>query len=215
MSGNWSPFYISFRKVPSRPELFRLVVKAMGRVLANEAPSANRLLGLATTGIPLAAGVGYADGVSMSFSRKLPNVRSLADLERDVTSYGGHSMVEGDFEPGDRVAILDDVVTGFDSKEIAVKQLQMELAKRGTEGVEVDAILVVVDRGRDTNKRAEAAGLRLASLLSFRDDGFDLLEGHASAREIEVLKDYMWNFERYQDPAFRQTIIEEAQALAR
>jgi orotate phosphoribosyltransferase len=210
ISGNWSPFYISMRSVPSRPHVFRLLVKAISRLIENEVGGANRLLGLATTAIPLAAGVAYAEGIPMSFTRKLPNVRSLEDLERDVALYGGHSLVEGDFTQGDRVAILDDVVNLFDSKEIAVRQLELEMAKRGIVDVDVEAIVVVVDRGRESNERADAAGLRLASLLSFRHDGFEMLRGVASEREIEVLQDYMWNFEKYQDPAVRQQLIAEA-----
>lgn len=210
ISGMWSPFYISLRNVPSRPEVFRLLVRAVGRLIENEAPNANRLLGLATAAIPVAAAVGYVEGIPMSFTRKLPNVRSLEDLERDVAMYGGHSLVEGDFEPNDLVAVFDDVVNLFDSKEIAVKQLELEMVKRGIAGVTVDAIVVVVDRGRESKSKAAAAGLRLVSLLSFPEDGFEMLRGVASDREVDILQDYMWNYEKYQDPAARQDLIDEA-----
>lgn len=210
ISGMWSPFYISLRNVPSRPDVFRLLVRAVARLIENEAPNANRLLGLATAAIPVAAAVGYVEGIPMSFTRKLPNVRSLEDLERDVAMYGGHSLVEGDFTAGDSVAVFDDVVNLFDSKEIAVRQLELEMAKRGIDGVEVAAIVVVVDRGRESKRKAAAAGLRLVSLLSFPDDGFEMLRGVASDREVDVLQDYMWNFEKYQDLAARQGLIDEA-----
>lgn len=207
VSGRWSPFYISLREVPSRPALFRLAVQGAAELLKNEVPEANRLLGVAATGVPLAAGVAYAEGISMSFTRKVPGVRSLADLESEVTRYGGHALVEGEFEPGDRVAILDDVVTQFGSKEVAIRQLRMELARRGIEGVEVPAVLTLIDRGKDTARRAADAGVRHSSLVTLRDGGLDMLAEVASEAEVAVLRDYLEDADKYQDPAGRAALL--------
>lgn len=203
ISGTWSPFYITMREVPSRPELFRLVVGCAAEMLRNEAPEANRLMGLAATGIPLAAAVAFCEHLPMSFNRKMPNVRNLADLEREVLRYGGHALVEGEFAAGDKVAILDDVVTLLDSKEIAIRQLQLEMRRRGIEDVEVAAVLVLVDRGRDTPRRSAALGIPLKPLVTLRDEGLDMLRGVASETEIEVLRDYIENYEKYQAPEIR------------
>src|SRR5262245_44102265 len=87
VSGRWSPFYFSMRDVPSQPEMFRLVVRATAALIKNRTPDANRLVGLAATGIPIAAAVGYEIGISMGFNRKLPNVRSLEELAKEVHKY--------------------------------------------------------------------------------------------------------------------------------
>jgi orotate phosphoribosyltransferase len=210
ISGTWSPFYITMRDVPSRPELFRLVVECAAELLKNEAPDANRLLGLASTGIPLAAAVAYSERLPMSFNRKMPNVRSLPDLEREILQYGGHSLVEGEFAAGDKVAILDDVVTLLDSKKIAMRQLQLEMQRRTIKDVKVAAVLVLVDRGRDTHQLAAAAGIPLKSLVRLRDGGLEMLRGVASETEIEVLRDYIENYENYQ----LADVQAELQALA-
>jgi orotate phosphoribosyltransferase len=211
VSGTWSPFYITMRDVPSRPELFRLAVQSAAGLLKNEAPSANRLLGLAATGIPLAAAVAFADALPMSFNRKVPGVRSLSDLEREVHGYGGHALIEGEFASGDRVALLDDVVTLFDSKEVAIRQLQLEMSRRGLDDVSVSAVLVLIDRGRDTQRRASHAGVALKALVTLRDEGLDMLDGVASEAEIEVLRDYIENYEKYQSSEARAQL--RAQAL--
>lgn len=207
VSGQWSPFYISLRDVPSRPALFRLAVRGMAELVANAAPDANRLLGVAATGVPIAAAVAYAEGMPMGFTRKVPGARSLADLEREVHRYGGHALVEGEFQPGDRVAIIDDVVTRFGSKEVALRQLQMELDRRGIADVEVAAVLTLIDRGKDTARRAEEAGVRHSALVSLRDGGLDMLAEVASPREIAVLRDYLDDAEKYQDPARRAALL--------
>jgi orotate phosphoribosyltransferase len=207
VSGVWSPFYISMREVPSRPQLFQLVVQCAAELVRNEAPEANRLLGVASTGVPIAAAVAYAERLPMSFTRKVPGVRSLADLEREVMQYGGHAMVEGEFEPGDRVAILDDVVTRFGSKEVAIRQLRIEMARREVTGVEVAAVLTLIDRGVDTHQRAEAARVRLRSVVTLRDEGLDMLAGVVSERELAVIRDYLDDQEKYQDPETRAALL--------
>lgn len=208
VSGTWSPFYITMRVIPSRPELFRQVIGSLGELIKHEVPEANQLLGLAATGIPLAAAVGFAEGIPMSFNRKVPNVRSLADLEREVFRYGGHSLIEGEFEPGDRVALIDDVVTLFDSKEVAIRQLQFEMERRGIEGVNVAAVITLVDRGRDTQQRAAAAGVPLHSLVTLREDDLEMLRGTASDLEIDIIRDYIDNYEKYQAPKVQQELRE-------
>lgn len=212
LSGTWSPFYITLRVLPSRPALFRKVTGGLGELVKHELPEANRLLGLAATGIPLAAAVGFAEGIPMGFNRKVPNVRSLADLEREVSQYGGHSLIEGEFEPGDRVVLIDDVVTHFDSKEVAIRQLRYEMERRGVEGVDVAGVVTLVDRGRDTKQRAAAAGVSLHSLITLRENGLEMLRGVASDIEIDVVRDYIDNHERYQDPEVQQELRERALA---
>lgn len=215
VSGAWSPFYITMREVPSRPALFQSVVKSLGELLKNEVPTANKLLGLASTGIPLAAAVGFAGSIPMTFNRKIPNVRGLADLEREVTRYGGHRLVEGQFEAGDQVALVDDVVNLFDSKEVAIQQLRFELRQRGIDKVDVAAVVTLVDRGRDARLRAEAFGVPLHSLLTLREDGLETLRGIASDQEIDVIRDYVNNYERYQDPKIQEKLRNAAASSAR
>lgn len=210
MSGAWSPFYVTFRDAPADPELFRFLVDAGAELVRNELPEATQLVGLAAAGVPFAAGIAYKLGLPMGYTRKLPNVRDLAALERELGAYGGHALVEGGFRPGDRVALIDDLVTGFDSKEVALRQLGIELERRGIEDVEAAAVVVFLERGTGARERAAAAGIRLVSLAVLDDAHIAALRGTASARELEVIGAYLRDPAPFQDPATRQQLAEEA-----
>jgi len=211
VSGLWSPFYVSMRSIPSRPALFRLTVEAAAALIRNEAPQANRLIGIAMTGIPIAGAAGYALDLPMGFTRKLPDVRTLADLDRTVPAWGSHRLVESDFGPGDRVLLFDDVVSHFDSKEVALRQLELELEHRGVPDVRVEGVAVLVNRGRDARARARAIGLSLVELVSLHSADVELLEGVAHEREVAVIGDYIRDYERYQDPDVQAGLRREAE----
>jgi orotate phosphoribosyltransferase len=211
VSGRWSPFYVMARNAPSDPDLFRFMVDAGSELILNELPDANYIVGLAATGIPLAAGIAYKLGMPMGFNRKLPNVRSLDDLNREVHRYGGHSLVEGTFAPGQRIVVFDDVVSHFDSKEIAMRQLSMELERRGVTDIEVEGVAVLVDRGNDATERAEEFGVPLKSLATLREGQMRALDGVASQREVDVISAYVRDPAPFQDDAVRQPLVEEAQ----
>lgn len=210
MSGAWSPFYVNFRDAPSHPELFRFLVDAGAELVSEELPEATQLIGLAAAGVPFAAGFAYKLGLPMGYTRKLPNVRDVAALERELGAYGNHALVEGGFRPGDRVALVDDLVSGFDSKEIALRQLEAELARRDVAGVEVEAVVVFVERGAEARRRAEAAGVRLVSLVVLDDRSLEALRGEASDRELEVIGAYLRDPAPFQDPATREALAAEA-----
>ena len=216
MSGAWSPFYINFRDAPADPELFRFLIDAGAELVREELPQATQLVGLAAAGVPFAAGFAYKLGLPMGYTRKLPGVRRVADLGEGAASesYGSHRLVEGAFRPGDRVALVDDLVTGFDSKEIALRQLELELARRGLEDVRAEAVVVFLERGAEARRRADAAGVRLVALLRLDADAVAGLRGVASERELEVVAAYLRDPAPFQEPARRAELAAEAGAGA-
>lgn len=217
VSGRWSPFYINMRNVPSRPPLFHLVIDAVAGMIQHEVPRADRLVGLAATGVPIAAAVGYAMNLPVAYTRKLPGVRSLKDLEGHTAhdaSYGGHALVEGDFAAGDAVVLVDDVVSHFDSKEVAIRQLEIEMRRRNLAGVEVAAVAVLVDRGRTAERRARELGIRFARLVGLEEEGLDMLQDVVGARELEVIRRYVADPDPFQSEAMQRSLREEALARA-
>jgi len=217
MSGAWSPFYVNFRDAPADPELFRFLIDAGSELLAAEVPEATQLVGLAAAGVPFAAGFAYKLGLPLGYTRKLPGVRRAADLADGAAaeSYGSHRLVEGGFRPGDRVALVDDLVTGFDSKEIALRQLELELERRGIEDVRAEAVVVFLERGAEARRRAAAAGVRLVSLAVLDADSVERLRGAASDRELEVIAAYLRDPAPFQEPGRRAELGAEAAAGAR
>jgi orotate phosphoribosyltransferase len=216
MSGAWSPFYVNFRDAPADPELFRFVVDAGAELVREELPEATQLVGLAAAGVPFAAGCAYRLGLPLGYTRKLSGVRRAADLTDAAAaeSYGSHRLVEGAFRPGDRVALVDDLVTGFDSKEIALRQLELELERRGVEDVRAVAVVVFLERGAEARSRAAAAGVRLVSLLALDADSVEHLRGAASDRELDVIAAYLRDPEPFQEPARRAELTAEATTAA-
>jgi orotate phosphoribosyltransferase len=212
MSGAWSPFYVNFRDAPANPELFRFLVDAGAELVREELPQATQLVGLAAAGVPFAAGFAYKLGLPMGYTRKLSGVRKAADLADGAAaeSYGSHRLVEGDFRPGDRVALVDDLVTGFDSKEIALRQLELELEQRGLHDVRAEAVVVFLERGAEAQQRAQAAGVPLVSLLKLDADSVEGLRGAASDRELDVIASYLRDPAPFQDPARRAELTAEA-----
>lgn len=215
MSGAWSPFYVNFRDAPADPALFRFLVEAGSELVREEVSDATQLVGIAAAGVPFAAGFAYVLGLPMGYTRKLPNVRRVADLAGGkVESYGSHRLVEGAFRPGDRVALVDDLVTGFDSKEIALRQLELELERRELDDVRTEAVVVFLERGAEARRRAAAAGVRLVSLLALDDRSVEGLRGAASDRELDVIAAYLRDPTPFQDPSRRAELGAEATAAA-
>ena len=52
LSGIWSPYYVNLRPMSSFPRLLKTVGSTMGRMIKEEAPEVNNIVGIASTGIP-------------------------------------------------------------------------------------------------------------------------------------------------------------------
>ena len=108
--------------------------------------------------------------------------------------------IEGVLEDGDTVGIVDDLVTKFDSKVLALKQLEFESTRRGLKGVRCSDAIVVLDREQGANELAEEYDITLHCLIPFMSKGIVWLKDVLADREYEVIVDYLHDAESYQDP---------------
>ncbi len=210
VSGIWSPLYIQLRPLSSYPELLKNVGYALGSLLKEECKEVNRIIGVATSGIPIATAISIVANIPSCFTRKLEGVRSLEDFNRFVKTYGEHSMIEGILEDGDTVGLVDDLVTRFDSKMIALKQLEFELKVRGLTRVTCSDIIVLLDREQGAQALAKEYGIALHSLIPFRSKGVSWLKDVFADYEYEVIVDYLQDSEKYQDPHVKEELFDIA-----
>jgi orotate phosphoribosyltransferase len=206
ISGLYSPLYIQLRPLVSYPEVFEKICRSMARMVREEAPQITVVVGIAMAGVPIAAGISLMGNIRAGFTRKMENVKSLKAFKEAIGSYGEHSLVEGELAPGDRVALVDDLVTRFDSKQIALEQVKHEVRKKDLADVDCRTVLVVLDREQGGLEAAREQGVDLLSLIPFRSVGLPLLEEVMDAREWEVISHYLRDPDHFQQKEVQRDV---------
>ena len=163
-SGITSPFYIDLRIVISYPP----VLAEIGSRLAAEVARhrADRIAGIPYAGLPLAVAASLAGGIPLVYPR------------REAKSYGTKRQIEGLFEAGEHVVVIDDMVTDGTSKLEAIAPLEAA-------GLIVRDLVVLIDREQGGRERLAAKGYRLHAVLTITAC-FDALEA-AGLVETEAL----------------------------
>ena len=204
-SGLWSPIYINLRYLGSFPLILKKIGYALGRLIEEECKEVNRIIGIASAGVPIATAISLEHKIPMCYTRKLEGVKNLDDFQDKISEYGQHKLVEGVIENGDKIALVDDLVTKLDSKLIALEQLNLEVSKRKI-SVICKNIVVILDREQGAEELANQNGIRLTSLIPFTSKGIYWLKNKFSDIENEVINDYLTNTEKYQDKKLQQQL---------
>ncbi len=210
MSGIYSPLYIQLRPLVSYPAVFRKICESMAETLREEATSVNKIVGIAMAGVPLVAGMAVVGAIPAAFTRKMEKVKSVEDFRTQIQSYGEHALIEGEINDNDHLALVDDLVTKFDSKLIALEQVNSELIRRGVNGVKCDTVMVVLDREQGGADAARSNNLNLISLIQFKSAGLKHLKSFMNDFEWNVICDYLNEPEKYQDKIIQKEIAQKA-----
>ena len=127
------------------------VLRRLGKHLARLVPAETQRLAAPELGAVLLGG-------AVSMESGLP----LVLVRKEPKGYGTSKQIEGRFEPGDRVTVIEDVVTtGGDSLRSA--QVLRDA------GVEVIHLVVVLDRGEGGEENIRNAGIPYSPLFRIAD----------------------------------------------
>lgn len=155
-SGEISPFYVDCRALMAHPEARRLVAQLAYDALVSV--EFDCLGGLEIGAIPIAVTISdFACAASPS------KIWRTFVVRKQAKDHGLGKLIEGSIHPGDRVLIVDDVLTSGGSLLKAVGAAREA-------GLQVDHALVIVDRQEQDGKaRVEKERVQLRSLLTIQD----------------------------------------------
>jgi len=158
-SGKASPYYIDLRVVPSFPDAFRKICDFYAEQITIQIGLKNfdRVAGVPLAGIPFASQIAYNLGKPFLYVRK------------GVRLHGRKRRVEGILVSGDRVLLIDDLVTTGLTLNRAAK------AVRAEGGVVRDAV-ALLDREEGGREKLEKNGTNFHALLRMSEVAITLFE---------------------------------------
>ena len=158
-SGKVSPYYIDLRIVPSFPDAFRRICNLYIKLIENKIGKENfeRIAGIPT------AGISFASVIAHHFEKPFLYVR------KDVKPHGRQRKIEGILMPGDRILLLDDLVTTGKSLINAAKAIRAE-------GGIVENAVVLLDREEGGKENLEKEGIKLHALMKASEAADKLYE---------------------------------------
>ncbi len=145
-SGKLSPFYIDLRIVPSYPEVFDKITDMYVQLIRNEVEEFDRIAGVPTAGLPIAALVSYKLKVPLLYIRKA------------AKNHGTQRLVEGILNENDRVLLVDDLATTGSSLLNATQTIRYQ---RGM----VEHAVVLIDREQGCIHNLSSNGVQLHYLM--------------------------------------------------
>jgi uridine monophosphate synthetase len=147
-SGLISPIYIDLRLLVSTPHLLEMAASAYQPVLSKI--EYDRLAALPYAAIPIAVAISLQNGRPVIYPRK------------EVKDYGTKAEIEGEFSPGERAVVIDDLATTGGSKFEAVDKLV-------NAGLLVNDVVVLVDRQSGAGEALLQAGINFSAVFKLTD----------------------------------------------
>ena len=145
-SGIKSPVYTDNRLILTAPEARETVERALAETVRREFPDCEVLMGTATAGIAHAAIAAHLMGLPMGYVRS------------GNKDHGRQNRIEGRLNPGEKVVVIEDLISTGGSVLTTVEALREA-------GAEVLGVVSIFTYGMEKGRQAlSSAGVRAVSL---------------------------------------------------
>ena len=170
-SGIKSPIYIDLRGIISFPDLLQDVAQAYLHIL--HLLTFDRIAGLPYAAIPIATAISLQGNYPMIYPRK------------EAKAYGTKADIEGDFQAGEKIVVIDDLATTGGTKFEAIEKLT-------SAGLIVRDVVVLIDRESGASEALQAAGIHLHAVftLSTLLDQWEI-RGVLEKDKVEAIREFL------------------------
>ena len=151
-SGKQSSLYIDARLTTMSPEGLSLIGRLGLEAIRDARWAADSVGGLTLGADPIAYAISYASAHTAS------PIRAFT-VRKEAKAHGTGKLIEGPFAAGDRVVIVEDVITTGSSAARAVAAVR-------DAGGAILGVLALVDRDEGGRESLEGLGLSVVSLVS-------------------------------------------------
>jgi orotate phosphoribosyltransferase len=149
-SGRRSRYYLDKYRFETRPDLLRALGERLAAQIREYEPDAARIAGPELGAVALAAAASLESGLPFLIVRK------------EAKDYGTANRLEGAFVPGERICLVEDVVTSGGAALSAVQALR-------DAGLDCGTAICVVDREEGGVDELARHAVRLRSLFTASD----------------------------------------------
>jgi uridine monophosphate synthetase len=165
-SGAHSPVYIDLRRLVTYPRLLAEAARAYARLL--RPLRYDRIAAIPYAALPIGTAVALEMNQPLIYPR------------REAKSYGTKKLIEGEYQAGERIVLLDDLITTGGSKLEALEPLLAE-------GLIIEDIVVLIDREQGGVQELAQKGYRVHAALTLRQI-VDILEREGKVPTADALR---------------------------
>jgi uridine monophosphate synthetase len=147
-SGETFSYYIDLRRIISNPRVFGQVIDAYAGIL--KTLTFDRVAGIPYGSLPTATGLSLLLDRPMIFPRK------------EVKAHGTRRLIEGNFQAGETVVVVDDILISGKSAIEGAEKLE-------SAGLRVNDIVVFIDHGHGVKDKLRSRGYNAYSVLTLSE----------------------------------------------
>ena len=149
-SGAKSKYYIDIKRASTDPRVLKLIAEEMAAKLKDMDLKVDRIAGIVLGSIPLATALSLETGIPYVMVRK------------EKKDHGTGKLIEGVLNDGDRVLVVEDVITSAGSSVVSIRILREA-------GAAVENVFSVIDREAGGTEALADIGVRFSPLVRASD----------------------------------------------